>query len=72
MVKLTYLYDLMDEEFPMNVTEIRRPADMERITTPELAQAFIEEQVALIREQVGDKKVLLALSGGAGQNSFQG
>ena len=45
----------------MNVTEIRRPADMERITTPELAQAFIEEQVALIREQVGDKKVLLAL-----------
>ena len=48
----------------MNVTEIRRPADMERITTPELAQAFIEEQVALIREQVGDKKVLLALSGG--------
>ena len=72
MVKLTYLYDLMDEEFPMNVIEIRRPADMERITTPELAQAFIEEQVALIREQVGDKKVLLVLSGGAGQNSFQG
>ena len=48
----------------MNVTEIRRPADMERITTPELAQAFIEEQVKLIKEQVGDKKVLLALSGG--------
>ena len=48
----------------MNVTEIRRPADMERITTPELAQAFIDEQVALIKEQVGDKKVLLALSGG--------
>lgn len=48
----------------MNVTEIRRPADMERITTPELAQAFIKEQVALIKEQVGDKKVLLALSGG--------
>ena len=55
----------MDEEgFPVNVTEIRRPADMERITTPELAQAFIDEQVALIKEQVGDKKVLLALSGG--------
>ncbi len=52
------------EEFYMNVTEIRRPADMERITTPELAKAFIEEQVALIKEQVGDKKVLLALSGG--------
>ena len=46
----------------MNVNEIRRPADMERITTPELAQAFIDEQIALIKEQVGDKKVLLALS----------
>ena len=41
-----------------------RPADMVRITTPELAAAFIEEQVAEIRAQVGDKKVLLALSGG--------
>ncbi|MBQ9709331.1 MAG: glutamine-hydrolyzing GMP synthase [Clostridia bacterium] len=41
-----------------------RPETMERITTPELAQAFIEEQVAEIRAQVGDKKVLLALSGG--------
>ena len=29
----------------MNVTEIRRPADMERITTPELAQAFIDERL---------------------------
>ena len=38
----------------MNVTEIRRPANMERITTPELAQTFIEEQIALIKEQVGD------------------
>lgn len=37
---------------------------MERITTPELVQAFIDEQIALIKEQVGDKKVLLALSGG--------
>ncbi|MDY2920569.1 MAG: glutamine-hydrolyzing GMP synthase [Lentihominibacter sp.] len=37
---------------------------MERITTPELAEAFIEEQLAAIKEQVGDKKVLLALSGG--------
>ena len=37
---------------------------MERITTPELAQAFIDEQVAAVKEQVGDKKVLLALSGG--------
>ncbi|MBR6575192.1 MAG: glutamine-hydrolyzing GMP synthase subunit GuaA, partial [Clostridia bacterium] len=41
-----------------------RPESMERITTPELANAFIEEQVKLVREQVGDKKVLLALSGG--------
>ena len=48
----------------MNVTEIRHPAYRERITTPELVQAFIDEQIALIKEQVGDKKVLLALSGG--------
>lgn len=41
-----------------------RPETMERITTPELAQKFIAEQVAAVREQVGDKKVLLALSGG--------
>ena len=41
-----------------------RPDTMERITTPELAQAFIEEQIAAVRAQVGDKKVLLALSGG--------
>lgn len=42
----------------------KRPDDMQRITTPELAKQFIDEQVALIREQVGDRKVLLALSGG--------
>ena len=41
-----------------------RPADMARITNFELANAFIEEQVAAVRAQVGDKKVLLALSGG--------
>ena len=41
-----------------------RPETMERITTPELAQAFIDEQIAAVKEQVGDKKVLLALSGG--------
>lgn len=41
-----------------------RPADMKRINTPELAAAFIDEQVKAVREQVGDKKVLLALSGG--------
>ncbi len=42
----------------------KRPEDMERITTPLLAKAFIDEQIAEIKAQVGDKKVLLALSGG--------
>lgn len=42
----------------------RRPDDMVRITTTEQAEAFIEKEVAKVREQVGDKKVLLALSGG--------
>ncbi len=42
----------------------KRPETMERITTPELAAKFIDEQVAAVRAQVGDKKVLLALSGG--------
>ena len=41
-----------------------RPETMARITTPELANAFIDEQVKEIQAQVGDKKVLLALSGG--------
>lgn len=41
-----------------------RPESMLRITTPELAQAFIDEQIAALREQIGNKKVLLALSGG--------
>ena len=41
-----------------------RPENMERITTKELAEAFISEQVAQMRKQIGDKKVLLALSGG--------
>ena len=41
-----------------------RPENMTRITTKALADAFIDEQVRLIKEQVGDKKVLLALSGG--------
>ena len=41
----------------------KRPDDMVRITTPELAQAFIAEKVEEIRAQVGDKNVLLALSG---------
>ena len=42
----------------------KRPDSMARINTPELAQAFIDEQVAALRAQVGDRKVLLALSGG--------
>jgi GMP synthase (glutamine-hydrolysing) len=42
----------------------KRPENMERITTTILAEPFIEEQVAAIRGQVGEKKVLLALSGG--------
>ena len=41
-----------------------RPASMKRIENLTLANAFIDEQVALLREQIGDKKVLLALSGG--------
>ena len=46
------------------MAENKRPESMQRITTPELAQAFIDEQLAALREQIGDKKVLLALSGG--------
>ena len=46
----------------------KRPDNMIRITTLDLANAFIEEQVKLVREQVGDKKVLLALSGGVDSN----
>ena len=42
----------------------KRPESMERITTLAQAAAFIDEQVAAVRAQVGDKKVLLALSGG--------
>ena len=46
------------------MAENKRPESMQRITTPELAQAFIDEQLAALREQISDKKVLLALSGG--------
>ena len=42
----------------------KRPETMERITTPELARAFIDEQLTALRAQIGEKKVLLALSGG--------
>ena len=46
------------------MAELVRPENMLRIDTPEKAQAFIDEQIRDIKEQVGDKKVLLALSGG--------
>ena len=42
----------------------KRPEDMQRITTSQLAQTFIDEQMIKIKSQVGDRKVLLALSGG--------
>ena len=42
----------------------KRPESMQRINTPELARAFIDEQIAAVRAQVGSSKVLLALSGG--------
>ncbi|MCR5501680.1 MAG: glutamine-hydrolyzing GMP synthase [Lachnospiraceae bacterium] len=42
----------------------RRPDDMVRITTPELADAYIAERIEALKKQIGDRKVLLALSGG--------
>ena len=42
----------------------KRPESMARINTPALAEAFIDEQLKALRQQIGDKKVLLALSGG--------
>ena len=42
----------------------KRPESMQRITTPELARAFIDEQLTALRRQIGNRKVLLALSGG--------
>ncbi len=48
----------------MDINSNLRPESMARINTKALADTFIDEQVALIRKQVGDKKVLLALSGG--------
>ena len=48
----------------MDFTSNKRPDDMQRITTPELADAFIDEAIVAMRDQIGDGKVLLALSGG--------
>ena len=41
-----------------------RPESMQRITTPELAEAFIADQLSALKTQIGSRKVLLALSGG--------
>jgi len=60
-MKLTYIKVQKERCIMQNNV---RPDTMARITTKELADAFIAEQVAEIRAQVGDKKVLLALSGG--------
>lgn len=49
---------------PNSTQYIKRPDDMARINTPELANKFIDEQVKLIKDQVGSGRVLLALSGG--------
>ena len=46
------------------MAENKRPETMERITTPALAEAFIQEQIAAVQAQIGNKNVLLALSGG--------
>lgn len=46
------------------MSENLRPESMERITTAELAQSFIDDQIERLKAQVSDKKVLLALSGG--------
>lgn len=46
------------------MAENKRPESMQRITTPALAESFITQQVEAVRAQVGDKKILLALSGG--------
>ena len=53
-----------DEQERRSMSSNVRPESMERITTEALAKAFIDEQVAELRQQIGDKKVLLALSGG--------
>ena len=57
------LFNSKDKEEPTMSSNVR-PATMERITTPALAESFIDQQLAELRQQIGDKKVLLALSGG--------
>ena len=62
--KYYYIFAAGNENLKIMAQGNVRPADMERITTPALAQKFIDEQVKELRAQIGDKKVLLALSGG--------
>jgi len=57
------LFNSKHKEEPTMSSNVR-PATMERITTPALAESFIDQQLAELRQQIGDKKVLLALSGG--------
>ena len=58
------MFLLLTTSYKKKMENNKRPESMERITTTALADAFIEEQVEEIRSQVGEKKVLLALSGG--------
>ena len=57
-------YGISSKGDTMDFTSNKRPDDMQRINTPERADAFIEEAVAAMQDQIGDGKVLLALSGG--------
>ena len=61
---INYLRHFFLKNYIPMVTSNVRPATMERITTPALAQQFIDQQINELRAQIGDKKVLLALSGG--------
>ena len=54
----------MDTNVSMSMKANKRPESMQRINNFDLANTFIDEQIRLIRQQVGNKKVLLALSGG--------
>ncbi len=62
--KVTSIIILIEKGLIVMIDNNKRPESMERITTKALADVFIEEQVEAVRTQVGDKKVLLALSGG--------
>jgi GMP synthase (glutamine-hydrolysing) len=59
-IDIVYIEEVREK----HMTNNKRPEHMERITTRELAEAFIEDQIKALRTQVGGKNVLLALSGG--------